>query len=154
MALKVAHNDLGYLTLYADTGPFHFEIGDQPPQSPPPPKDPRKREEKPGEIVLGPLPSPPLPTGLVIGGDLGKNRRAGGYSINLAEAIRNAEFSPEAIKDIGDAAKSSSAGGTFQLDAYLPPHQMVDLDLLSRHVNKLAQQIGRPIGMRIGTRTD
>jgi hypothetical protein len=153
MALKVAHNDLGFLTLYADTGPLHFEIGDQPVPLPPP-QEPQKDKEKPSEIVLGPLPSPPLPTGLVIGGNLGKGPYAGGYSINLAYAIRNAEFSPEIIEAIGKAAKNSTAAGPFQLHAYLPPHQMVDLDLLSRHVNKLAQEIGRPVGMRIGTQAD
>jgi hypothetical protein len=113
--------------------------------------DTRNAEDtEPTEIYLGPLPIPPLPLGVVVMGD----RSHGGetpdrFQMRLNMAFRHGQFDPRMLRQIQGAAARTPDSTPFEIDALLPLHRLIDLDLLSRHVSEVGTQIGRMVVMRL-----
>src|ERR1700733_1765881 len=114
------------------------------------PRPPAADDTEPTEIYLGPFPVPPLPSGVVVIGDRSHSgETADRFQLRLNMAFRHGQFDPRMLRQIQGAAARTPDSTPFEIDALLPLHRLIDLDLLSRHVSEIGTQIGRMAVMRL-----
>jgi hypothetical protein len=117
---------------------------------PPAPHTQNAEETEPTEIYLGPLPVPPLPLGVVVIGDRSRSGDTPDrFQLRLNMAFRHGQFDPRMLRQIQGACARTPDSTPFEIDAQLPLHRLIDLDLLSRHVSGIGTQIGRMVVMRL-----
>jgi hypothetical protein len=164
MSIKAIHHANGLMIVKTeDEDHVTFDLREaagadtnQPGGSPQAPKEKDPKEAKPPppvEIVLGPLPKPPLPLGVVVvaGEDNGSYGGDSPFKLKLDTAIEHGTFSDPTVQAIRKAVAVTKSKEHLTIDAFLPANHLIDLGLLSRHVEKLGAQVGRPIEMRVRT---
>jgi hypothetical protein len=117
-----------------------------------PPESPTRNAEEtePTEIYLGTLSVPPLPSGIVVIGDRSHSGQTPDrFQLRLDMAFRHGQFDPRMLRQIQGASARTPDSTPFEIDAQLPLHRLIDLDLLSRHVSGIGTQIGRMVVMRL-----
>jgi hypothetical protein len=167
MSIKAIHHESGLIALKVQDTGARVMLDVNPPSRPnsqpqknapvPPPAPSPVGEKDSGitEIHLGPLPTPPLPLGVVIftgdvGGLDGSGRRAS--PLRLDAAFEKGRFSDDVVESIRRSVKGLPEGAQVQVEAYLPPEHSIDVALLSQHVSALGGSVGHPVSMRVGTK--
>jgi hypothetical protein len=164
MSLKAYHTN-GIFAVQEGNDRIYFEVDPQsksdeiihidPKISPTMPSTIGDESTQPEEIILGPLPPPPLPTAqITVTRALGRSTHSQEAVLRLwlNTAFQNGEFNPQVVSTIRERA--AGIGGKFPLriDAMLPSNHTIDLRLLSRHVCGLAAKIDHNIEMRVGAK--
>jgi hypothetical protein len=164
MSIKAIHSQNGMIALKVDDTDdrIMIDVGAGSSRTAPkdvkrvsqtPPKEKDGKQEKVIEIHLGPLPPPPLPLGVIVSDGIGRQSGSGelAFQLQLDAVFTNGAFSPQFVQAFKQSAAATPESDSLNVDAYLPPNHQIDLGLLSRHVTRLGQQVGRKIVMRVGT---
>jgi len=159
MSIKAIHQENGLIALEAKDTDAHVILdvnaGSRPPSTPPPAPLVRKKDPGITEIHLGPIPTPPLPLGVVIvTRDVGGQQRSGKPAppLHLDAAFEKGRLSDLVTDLIRRSAKGLPTDAPVEMEAYLPPKHAIDVTLLSQHLSELAGSVGHPISMRVGTK--
>jgi hypothetical protein len=156
-----ACNFNGIISVSDDDNKFVFEVvspkepaGESSDSSGHPMSPDTTKNDPPRKIILGPLPSPPLPTAqLVVTNRLRKARYglAPAIQLRLDTAFEKGDFSQEVKQEVKNVLRARPQGAPLQINAILPSNHEVDLTLLSRHASNLGAEFNCQIQMLIGT---